>query len=104
MLRKASEKLDDEAPYSVRQDFTQRVRKHRRALGKEMIAEMKTWGQQARIKIDKLEIEGDLYRYGDATEKIVLIPSGNFLEHVVEYMAMHGQGQVTLYVICRRGG
>lgn len=76
VLKKASEKLDDEAPYSVRSDFTQRVKKHRRKLGKEMIA-AKARGQQARIKFNKLEIEGDLYRYDDATEKIVLIPSVN---------------------------
>lgn len=76
VLKKAAEALDGEAPYSVRQDFTQRVKKHRRELGKEMIA-AKARGQQARIKFDKLEIEGDLYRYDDTTEKIVLIPSGN---------------------------
>ena len=76
VLKKASEKLDDEAPYSVRSDFTQRVKKHRRKLGKEMIA-AKARGQQARIKFNKLEIEGDLYRYDDATEKIVVIPSVN---------------------------
>ena len=75
MLKKAAEILDDEAPYTVRQDFTQRVKKHRRELGKEMIA-AKARGQQARIKFDKLEIDGDLYRYDDATEEIVLIPNG----------------------------
>ena len=75
VLKKAAEILDDEAPYTVRQDFTQRVKKHRRELGKEMIA-AKARGQQARIKFDKLEIDGDLYRYDDATGEIVLIPSG----------------------------
>ena len=75
VLKKAAEILDDEAPYTVRRDFTQRVKKHRRELGKEMIA-AKARGQQARIKFDKLEIDGDLYRYDAATEEIVLIPSG----------------------------
>ena len=39
----------------------------------------KARGQQSRIKYDKLEIDGDLYRYDDATEEIVLISSGVFV-------------------------
>ena len=38
VLKKASEVLDEDTSYSVRQDLTQRVKKHRRELGKEMIA------------------------------------------------------------------
>ena len=73
VLKKASEILDNDSPYTVRQDLTQRVKKHRRELGKEMIA-AKARGQQARIKFDKLEVDGDLYRYDDTLEEIVLIP------------------------------
>ena len=38
ILKKASEVLGEDSSYSVRQDLTQRVKKHRRELGKEMIA------------------------------------------------------------------
>ena len=34
----------------------------------------KVRGQQARIKFDKLEVDGDLYRYDDTLKEIVLIP------------------------------
>ena len=38
ILRKASDIFDHESPFSVQADYTQRVKKHRRELGKEMIA------------------------------------------------------------------
>ena len=74
MLKKASEVLDEDTSYSIRQDLTQRVKKHRRELGKEMIAS-KARGQEGKIKFDKLIIDGDLFRYDDATEQIVAIPT-----------------------------
>ena len=74
VLKKASEVLDEDTSYSVRQDLTQRVKKHKRELGKEMIA-AKARGQEARIKFDKLIIDGELFRYDDATEQIVAIPT-----------------------------
>ena len=72
ILKKASEVLGEDSSYSIQQDLTQRVKKHRRELGKEMIA-AKARGQEARIKFDKLLIDGELFRYDDATEKIVAI-------------------------------
>ena len=57
-------------------DLTQRVKKHRRELGKEMTA-ARARGQQARIKFYKLKTDGDLYRYDDATERIILIQGGD---------------------------
>ena len=96
VLKKASEILDNDSPYTVRQDLTQRVKKHRRELGKEMIA-AKARGQQARIKFDKLEVDGDLYRYDDTLEEIVLIP-----RTVVDHSFAHELGQVMLCVTRRR--
>ena len=37
---------------------------------------------QGRIKFDKLEVDGDLYRYDDALEEIVLIPRTRSRSHV----------------------
>ena len=55
ILRKASNTFDFESPFSVQADYTQRVKKHRRELGKEMIAARQN-GQEAKIKYDKLVI------------------------------------------------
>ena len=72
ILRKASEIFDSESSFSVQADYTQRVKKHRRELGKEMIAARQA-GREAKIKYDKLVIENKVYRYDDESETAVLV-------------------------------
>ena len=76
ILRKASDIFDHESPFSVQADYTQRVKKHRRELGKEMIAARQN-GQNAKIQYDKLVIDNKVYRYDDARESSVLVRDNN---------------------------
>ena len=76
ILRKASDIFDHESPFSVQADYTQRVKKHRRELGKEMIAARQN-GQNAKIQYDKLVIDNKVYRYDDARETSVLVRDNN---------------------------
>ena len=53
-------------------DYTQRVKKHRRELGKEMIAARQA-RREAKIKYDKFVIENKVYCYDDESETDVLV-------------------------------
>lgn len=72
ILRRAGEVFDSKSAFSVQADYTQRVKKHRRELGKKMIA-ARDAGQEARVTFDKLIIGNKLYRYDDETESVILV-------------------------------
>ena len=57
-------------------DYTLRVKKHRRELGKEMTAARQN-GQDAKIKYDKLVIGNKVYPYDDESETSVLVRDNN---------------------------
>ena len=78
ILRRANVIFNPETPFSVQADYTQRVKKHRRELGKQMIAARQA-GQDAKIKYDKLVIGNKIYRYDDERETSVLVRDNSTL-------------------------
>ena len=78
ILRRANVIFNPETPFSVKADYTQRVKKHRRELGKQMIAARQA-GQDAKIKYDKLAIGNKIYRYDDERETSVLVRENSTL-------------------------
>ena len=85
ILKRASEVFDSDSAFSVNADYTKRVKKHRRELGKRMIAARQA-GQEAKISYDKLVIENKVYRYDDETETVILLRALT-IQHVVGHMA-----------------
>ena len=55
----------------MQEDYTDRVKLHRRELGKRL-AEARQNGQYAVMRYDKLIIDNDMYKYDERNEQIVL--------------------------------
>ena len=69
VFQKAREVLKRDSKFSVNEDYTDRVKNHRRELGKEMI-EARKQGHYAVIRYDKLVINNDIYRFDDCKGSI----------------------------------
>ena len=65
-------KSDTNPKYSVQQDYTDRVKRHRRILGERMVRERNN-GHYASIRYDTLFVNDTIYRYDDNTDQIVYI-------------------------------
>ena len=78
ILQKAYQKFPRGSQFSVQQDYTDRVKRHRRELGKQMIEARKN-GQNAVIKYDKLVIDDTKYYYDDESNEIreIIVRSSN---------------------------
>ena len=72
ILQKARDTLGKESRFSVLPDFTDRVRRHRRELGRRMV-EARSEGKYASIRYDKLYVENKVFQYDDSTHSIVSI-------------------------------
>lgn len=72
IFQKAREVLGRDSRFSVQQDFTERVKLHRRELGKEMV-KARNDGHYAVIRYDKLIINNDIFKYDDSKGSIVCI-------------------------------
>ena len=59
ILNTAGEKLKSNSNFAVQQDFSDRVRKHRKILGQRMISERSN-GHYAAIRYDKLIVNNDM--------------------------------------------
>ena len=70
ILFKARELFKADSEFSVKEDFTERIQKHRRELGKRLMEE-RAKGKSARLKYDKLIIGRQVYRYDERTNKII---------------------------------
>ena len=70
ILLKARELFNADSEFSVKEDFTERIQKHRRELGKRLMEE-RAKGKSARLKYDKLIIGRQVYRYDERTNKII---------------------------------
>ena len=71
-MKKAKQTLRKEDGYFVQEDYTERVRLHRRELGKKLI-EARENDQFAVMNFDKLIIENSVYRYNEGTKGIVRV-------------------------------
>ncbi|KAH3891692.1 hypothetical protein DPMN_015797 [Dreissena polymorpha] len=65
-------KSDTNPKYSVQQDYTDRVKRHKRILGERMVRERNN-GRYASIRYDKLFVNDTIYRYDDNTDQIVYV-------------------------------
>ncbi|KAH3869701.1 hypothetical protein DPMN_032871 [Dreissena polymorpha] len=73
MTKVSSELKSDTNPkYSVQQDYTNRVKRHRRILGERMVRERNN-GHYTSIRYDKLFVNDTIYRYDDNTDQIVYV-------------------------------
>ena len=72
VLSAAKEKLTRTSNVSVREDFSQRIRKHRYELGKHMI-EARQNNRFASISYDKLIIDGNVYKYNESDDNLVCV-------------------------------
>ena len=71
ILQRATSTLKN-TDFSVQPDCTDRVKRHRRELGREMIAARQD-NKYASIRYDKLIVEDKMYRYDDKTSAVVCI-------------------------------
>ena len=63
---------DRNSQFSVHQDFSDRVKHHRKVLGDRMMRERNN-GHYASIRYDKLFVNDSIYKYDDQTDQIVYI-------------------------------
>jgi len=76
IFQKGNEALGRNSTYAVQQDFTERVKRHRKELGEEML-EARKRGQYASVRYDKLFIDNKIYKYDDDSKSIVYIGNRN---------------------------
>ena len=72
ILGKARRTFQQDSDYSVKEDFTERVQRQRRELGKYMMQE-RAKGRYARLKYDKLIVDTDIFKFDDSINRIVRI-------------------------------
>lgn len=72
ILNRAKQVLNRESTKRVHEDFTDRVKTHRRELGKRLV-QARNNGQYASLSFDKLIIENTVYGYDDNTKDTYII-------------------------------
>ena len=72
ILIAAKESLSRESGITIKEDYSQRIRKHRYELGKRMI-EARQNNQFATVSYDKLIIDGNVYKYNEKDDSVVLV-------------------------------
>jgi len=72
VLDKAKQTLKNSPNTSVYEDYTDRVKLHRRELGKKLV-EARGRGQYAAMSFDKLIIDTDVYRYDEDSQSMVRV-------------------------------
>ena len=72
ICNKACQNFDKNSVVSVKYDYTERVQRHGRELGKRLVGAREK-GEYARLKYDKLVIQGQIYKYDEVTNEIVRI-------------------------------
>ena len=77
IMNLAKEKLRNNPNHYVQNDYSERVRKHRKLLGERMIAERRQ-GNYSTIRFDKLFINDCIYKYDDSQPTIVCVGKRQF--------------------------
>lgn len=72
VLNAARSNLTRDSQYTVRPDYTDKVKRHRRELGARMLLERRN-NNYAAVRHDKLIINDQIYKYDDVTQSIVCI-------------------------------
>lgn len=72
ILRKAKGVFRKDSPFAIHEDFTDRVRVHRRELGIRLVEERER-GKYARMNFDKLIVENSVYGYDEQSKSIYRI-------------------------------
>ena len=77
ILERARSVLTPGSNFSVQQDYSERIRRHRKVLGERMLAE-RARNNYATIRYDKLIVNDEIYKYCDESECIISLGRRNF--------------------------
>lgn len=92
VLSEARSKLTRDSNFTVRPDYTDRIKRHRRELGTRMLHERRN-NNYAAMRHDKLIVNDQIFRYDDATESIVCLGRRQFRRTDVRDLQDLGQAE-----------